>query len=141
MQKISEEQILQQYHSIAIVGFSTNPSRASYGVAAYLQQQGYTIIPINPRLAGQTALGRPIYATLSDAVAAGEKIEIVDVFRRAEDVPPIAREAVQIGARVLWLQLDIRSVEAAEIARAANMLFVEDHCTKVVHMHLADPLV
>src|SRR5436305_8387541 len=86
-------QLLQQYRHVAIVGVSTDPYRPSHFVAIYLQAEGYDIIPINPRYADQTLLGKRVYATLTEAKAAGEQIEVVDVLRRAEDVPPVAAEA------------------------------------------------
>ena len=83
-------QLLQQYRHVAIVGISTDPYRPSHFVAIYLQAEGYDIIPINPRYTGQTLLGKRVYASLIEAKAAGKEIEIVDVFRRAEDIPPVA---------------------------------------------------
>src|SRR2546430_5665214 len=114
-------QLLQQYRHVAIVGVSTDPYRPSHFVAIYLQAEGYDIIPINPRYAGQTLLGKRVYATLTEAKAAGEQIEVVDVFRRAEDVPPVADEAIAIGAKVLWLQLGIRNDAAARKAQVAGV--------------------
>jgi len=125
--------LLQQYHHVAIVGISADPYRPSHFVAIYLQAEGYNIIPINPRYAGQTILGRRVYATLSEAKAAGEQIEVVDVFRRAEDVPPIAEEAVAIGAKVLWLQLGIRNDAAAQRAHDAGLTVVQNRCMKIEH--------
>lgn len=125
--------ILQQYKHIAIVGVSAAPYRPSHFVAIYIQAEGYNIIPINPRYAGQTLLGKPVYASLTEAKAAGESIEIVDVFRKATDTPPIAREAVEIGAKVLWLQLGIRNEEAGAIAHNAGLTFVQDRCVKIEH--------
>ena len=104
--------LLQQYRHVAIVGVSADPYRPSHFVAIYLQAEGYDIIPINPRYAGQTLLGKRVYTTLTEAKAAGKQIEIVDVFRRPADIPPIADEAIAIGAKVLWLQLGIRNDEA-----------------------------
>lgn len=125
--------ILQQYHHIAIVGISADPYRPSHFVAIYLQAEGYDIIPINPRYAGQTILGTRVYATLTEAKEAGEQIEIVDVFRKAEDVPPVADEAIAIGARVLWLQLGIRNDEAAQRAQQAGLTVVQNRCMKIEH--------
>lgn len=125
--------ILQQYKHIAIVGVSADPYRPSHFVAIYMQAEGYNIIPINPRYAGQTLLGRPVYASLKEAREAGETIEIVDVFRKATDTPPIAREAVEIGAKVLWLQLGVRNDEAGKIAQDAGLTFVQDRCVKIEH--------
>src|SRR5205085_340078 len=118
--------LLQQYRQVAIVGISADPYRPSHFVAIYLQAEGYDIIPINPRYAGQTILGKRVYATLSEAKATGEQIEVVDVFRRAEDVPPIAEEAIAIGAKVLWLQLGIRNDAAAQRAQDAGLTVVQD---------------
>ena len=125
--------ILQQYRHVAIVGVSADQYRPSHFVAIYLQAEGYDIVPINPRYAGQTILGKRVYATLSEAKAAGEQIEVVDVFRKPEDVPPIAEEAIAIGAKVLWQQLGIRNDEAARKAQAAGLTAVQDRCMKIEH--------
>jgi uncharacterized protein len=125
--------LLQQYRHIAIVGISADQYRPSHFVAIYLQAEGYDIIPVNPRYAGQTLLGKRVYASLTEAKEAGEPIEIVDVFRKAEDVPPIAEEAIAIGARVLWLQLGIRNDQVGERAREAGLTFVQDRCIKMEH--------
>ena len=129
-------QILQQYHTIAVVGLSADTYKPSYGVSAYMQNAGYDIIPINPRYAGQEILGKHVYASLTEAREAGEPIEIVDVFRRSHDVPPVADEAIKVGAKALWVQLGIFSDEAAQKARAAGLLYVQDRCIKVEHMRL-----
>ena len=126
-------QFLQQYKHVAIVGVSADQYRPSAFVAIYLQAEGYDIIPINPRYAGQTILGKRVYATLTEAKQAGETIEVVDVFRKPDDVPPVADEAIAIGAKVLWLQLGIRNEEAASKAREAGLLVVQDHCMKIEH--------
>jgi len=125
--------IIQQYRHIAIVGISADPYRPSHFVAIYLQAEGYDIIPINPRYAGQTILGKRVYATLTEAKEAGEQIEIVDVFRKAEDVPPVADEAIAIGASVLWLQLGIRNDVAAQHAQQAGLTVVQNRCLKIEH--------
>jgi len=125
--------LLQQYRHVAIVGVSADPYRPSHFVAIYLQAEGYDIIPINPRYAGQTLLGKRVYATLTEAKAAGKQIEIVDVFRRPADVPSIADEAIAIGAKVLWLQLGIRNDEAAQRAEEAGLTVVQDRCMKIEH--------
>jgi uncharacterized protein len=126
-------QILQTYHNIAIVGFSANPYRPSHFVAIYLKAEGYHIILVNPRYAGQTILDQPVYASLTDATKDGEHIEIVDVFRKSKDVPPLAEEAIQIGANILWMQLGIRNEEAAQRAREAGLTVVQDRCIKIEH--------
>jgi uncharacterized protein len=125
--------LLQQYRHIAIVGISADQYRPSHFVAIYLLAEGYDIILINPNHAGETILGKKVYASLTEAKAAGETIEIVDVFRKPEDVPPIAEEAIQIKAKVLWLQLGIRNAEAGKRAREAGLIFVQDRCIKMEH--------
>ncbi|GCE22690.1 CoA-binding protein [Dictyobacter kobayashii] len=125
--------LLKQYKHIAIVGLSADPYRPSHFVAIYLQAEGYDIIPINPRYAGKTILGKRVYASLSEARAAGEQIEIVDIFRKAEDTPPFVAEAVKIGAKVLWLQLGVRNEETGKQAREAGLVFVQDRCVKMEH--------
>src|SRR5713226_2258754 len=125
--------ILQQYRHVAIVGISADQYRPSHFVAIYLQAEGYDIVLVNPRYAGQTILGKRVYASLTEAKEAGEQIEIVDVFRKAEDTPPIAEEAIKIGAQVLWLQLGIRNDEVGKRAQEAGLLFVQDRCIKIEH--------
>ncbi len=125
--------LLQQYRHVAIVGISADQYRPSHFVAIYLQAEGYDITLINPRYAGQTILGKRVYATLTEAKEAGEQIEIVDVFRKSEDTPPIADEAIKIGAKVLWLQLGISNAESARKAQEAGLSFVENRCIKMEH--------
>lgn len=125
--------ILRKYKHVAVVGVSADPYRPSHFVAIYLQAEGYDIIPINPRYAGQTLLGKRVYATLTEAKEAGEQIEIVDVFRRAEDVPPIADEAIAIGAKVLWLQLGIINDQAVQKTQQAGLIAVQNRCMKIEH--------
>jgi len=125
--------LLQQYQHIAIVGVSADQYRPSHFVAIYLQAEGYDIILVNPRYKGQTLLGKCVYASLTEAKDAGEQIEIVDVFRKAEDVPPVAEEAIHIGAKVLWLQLGIRNDEVGKMAQEAGLTFVQDRCIKMEH--------
>jgi hypothetical protein len=120
--------ILKKYKTIAIVGLSSNPSRPSYGVAEYMQSRGYRIIPVNPN--EREVLGEKSYARLEDVP---EKIEFVDVFRRVEEVPAVAESAIRAGAKVLWMQLGIENEEAAERARAAGLIVVEDACVLVEH--------
>jgi uncharacterized protein len=125
--------ILTRYRTIAMVGLSTNYYNASSFAAIYLDANGYTIVPVNPVQAGKaTILGRPVYASLRDA-AKHHEIEIVDVFRPSSEAPEIARQAVEIGAKVLWLQLGVVSEEAREIARAGGLEVVMDRCCKIEH--------
>ena len=121
-------QILQSAKTIAVVGLSSNPMRASYGVAEYLKTAGYRIIPVNPN--ETEVLGEKAYARLEDIP---EQVDIVDVFRRAEEVPAVAESAIRIGAKVLWMQLGIENGGAAERARAAGLVVVEDSCLMVEH--------
>ncbi len=126
-------QLLKAYKHIAVVGLSADQYRPSHFVAIYMQSEGYDIIPINPRYAGQTILGKRVYASLTEAKEAGERIEIVDVFRKGEDTPPIADEAAKIGAQVLWLQLGVRNDEAGRRAHDAGLTFVQNRCVKIEH--------
>ncbi len=121
-------EVFKKYMTIAVVGLSSNPARASYGVAAYMQGAGYRVIPVNPT--ETEVLGEKSYARLEDVP---ERIEIVDVFRRAEDVPEVVESAIRMGAKVVWMQLGIENAEAAERARGAGMIVVEDACILVEH--------
>ena len=122
--------ILTTNKTIAMVGLSADPMRPSHFAAIYMLSEGYDIIPINPRYAGQEILGQPVYASLADVP---RPVEIVDVFRKPQDCPGIAKEAVEVGAKVLWLQLGITSPEAAEIARGGGLEVVQDRCVKIEH--------
>lgn len=125
--------LLQQYKHVAIIGVSADPYRPSHFVAIYLLSEGYDIIPINPRYAGKTLLGKKVYSTLTEAKEAGEQIEIVDIFRRSEDTLPIAKEAIKLGAQVVWLQLGIHNAEAGKLVHNAGLEFVENRCIKIEH--------
>ncbi|GAA0556975.1 CoA-binding protein [Halomonas salifodinae] len=116
----------QHTHTIAVVGLSADPSRASHRVAAFLQARGFRVLPVNPR--HEQVLGEPCYPSLLDLP---EPVDMVDVFRRSEHCPEVAHQAVAIGARCLWLQLGIVSVEARRIAEAAGLAYVEDRCTLI----------
>lgn len=123
-EKIKE--ILSHAGNIAVVGLSDNPERVSYMVAEAMQKRGYRIIPVNPN--ATQILGETCYPSLT---AINEPIHIVNVFRRADQVVPIAEEAVAIGAKVFWLQLEIINEEAATIARQAGLEVIMDRCIKV----------
>jgi predicted CoA-binding protein len=125
-------QILATCRTVAVVGLSPKAHRASFDVSRYMQAHGWRIIPVNPVAAGKTIWGETVYATLQEA-ARHEKIDLVNVFRNAEDVPPVVTDAIAIGAPALWLQLGIRHDAALERARAAGMLAVQDKCLKVEH--------
>ena len=125
--------ILTTYRHIAMVGLSTNYYNASSFAGIYLDANGYDIVPVNPAQAGRREiLGRPVHPDLREA-AAEHRIDIVDVFRPSREAPEIARQAVEIGARVLWLQLGVISHEAAEVARAGGLEVVMDRCCKIEH--------
>jgi uncharacterized protein len=125
--------ILKASRTIAMVGLSDQWHRPSHFVAKYLQQHGYRILPVNPRLAGATLLGEPVAASVLDLK---EPVDMVDVFRRTEDVMPIAQAALKIGARVLWQQIGVVNVEADALVRAAGMDSVMDRCVKIEHGRL-----
>jgi predicted CoA-binding protein len=127
-------EMLRSSRRIAIVGASTNPARPSFGVFRYLVHQGYDCVPVNP--AARDVLGIPAFRTLREAADATGPFDIVDVFRRSELCPPHAREAVEIGARCLWLQLGIVSWEAAQIARDGGLAVVMDRCTAIEHRRI-----
>jgi len=120
--------------TIAMVGASSNPEKASHGIMRKLQRAGYRVIPVNPR--EPEVLGEKSYASLSDIPV---PIDIVDVFRRAEDTPPIADGAVKIGAKALWLQTGIVSEEAAARAKAGGLMVVMDACIGATHALLRVP--
>lgn len=122
--------ILNHCRTIAVVGLSHKPHRASFDVARYMQAAGYRIIPVNPNEV--EVLGEKAYASLLEA-AAHEKIDLVNCFRNSEDIPPIVDEAIAIGAQAVWMQLGISNPAAAAKAEAAGLLVVQDHCLKIDH--------
>ena len=126
--------ILSEAKTIAMVGASNNPEKTSHGIMKKLQSVGYRVIPVNPN--ETEVLGEKCYASLLDIP---ERIDIVDVFRRAETTTPLAREAVQINAKVFWLQLGIINEEAAEIAKQGGLTVVMDACIAVMHAILKVP--
>jgi predicted CoA-binding protein len=123
----SSSDILRSARTIAVVGASRDPRKAGGSVPEGLQRRGFRIIPVNP-YAG-TLFGERVYPSLLDVP---ERVDLVDVFRPSADAPDIARQAAAIGAKALWLQLDIRSDEARRIAQEAGMDYVEDECTAIV---------
>jgi predicted CoA-binding protein len=120
--------ILRRYKSIAVVGLSSNPARASNSVARYMKDAGYRIIPVNPN--EKEVLGEKCYPRVEEVP---EKIDIVDIFRRAEDVPPVVDGAIRAGAKVIWMQLGIEHATAGEKTRAAGITVVMDACLLVEH--------
>jgi uncharacterized protein len=127
--------ILKTYRTVAVVGLSPKPHRDSYEVAEYMQRQGWRIIPVNPAAQVTEILGEKVYPNLIEA-AKHEKIDVVDVFRKSEDVPPVADEAVAIGASALWLQLGIEHPASAGKARTAGLRVVQNKCLLVEHRRL-----
>jgi predicted CoA-binding protein len=123
--------ILKQNHTIAIVGLSANWWRPSYFAAKYLQEHGYRIVPVNPQY--REVLGEKCYPALRDIPF---KVDVVDCFRRSEEIPALAADAVAIGAKVLWMQLGVINHEAAETARKAGLEVVMDRCMKIEHGRL-----
>ena len=127
------KEILLSIKTIASFGLSSNPMKESFGIVAYLKEHGYRIIPINPTAA--EILGEKAYPDLESVP---EKIDVVQVFRRPEDVPPVVDSAIKIGAKVVWMQEGIVHEKAAESARAAGMQVVMDACMRATHMRLIE---
>jgi predicted CoA-binding protein len=123
--------ILRESKVIAVVGLSADWYRPSFFAAKYMQEHGYRIIPVNPKYA--EILGEKCYKSLRDIPG---KVDMVDVFRKTQDVPPIAEEAIAIGAKILWQQLGVRNEEAAARARQAGLDAVMDRCVKIEHGRL-----
>ncbi len=123
--------ILRRSRTIAVVGLSPDPDRPSHQVAQYLQNQGYRIIPVNPKC--DAILGERCYASLRDIP---EPVDIVDIFRQVEAIPAIVEEAIAIGAKVVWMQLGLEHPEAAARARSAGLQVVMNRCLKVEHAQL-----
>ena len=123
------KRLLEESRNVAVVGLSDKPYRTSYAIARFLQGSGYRIFPVNPNLRGPV-LGEEPYASVEEIP---EPVDIVDVFRRSEFTPPIARDAVSAGAKVLWLQLGVINEEAARYAEEHGLTVVMDRCIKVDH--------
>ena len=126
--------VLSNCRTIAVVGLSPKPHRASFDVAQYMQSRGYRIIPINPN--AQQVLGEKSYPSLKEA-AQHERIDLVNCFRNSEDIPPIVDEALSIGARAVWLQLGIRDDESVHKAAQAGLVALQDRCIKIDHKAVA----
>ena len=126
-----EQDVLRAYRTVAVVGLSSNEEKPSHGVARYLQEHGYRIIPVNP--AESEVLGEKSYPDLRSVP---EPVEIVEVFRRPEDVPPIVEEAIAIGAKAVWMQEGTANVEAARRAREAGLAVVMDRCMRTEHRRM-----
>lgn len=127
-------EILRNSKVIAVVGLSDKPERPSYGVASYLLEHGYTIIPVNPNIGAWKGL--KAYASLAD-IPKSVRVDVVDIFRKSEDVPPVVDEAIKIKAKAVWMQLGVVNEAAAAKARAAGLNVVMDRCMKIEHARLS----
>lgn len=130
------KELLKNCKTIAVVGLSSNPMRPSFGVTEYMQGAGYRIIPVNPN--ETEVLGEKSYARLEDVP---EKIDVVNVFRRSEEVPPVVASAIRVGAKVVWMQSGVENEAAAEKARAAGLVVIEDACILIEHRRRAKELM
>ena len=135
MDTATEIEIMRESRSIAVVGMSKKPYRPGYYVPEYLQAQGFKIIPVNPYLK-EPVLGEMVYP---DLASVPEKIDLVLLFQRSENVPPFVEDAIRVGARAIWMQLGIQNDEAAEKARAAGLKVVQNACMLVEHRRLMPP--
>ena len=122
------KEILSKYKTIAMVGVSKDPTKASTIVMKYMQKYGYKVIPVNPRAKGEKILGEEVFEKIIDIK---EPIDIVDVFRPSKEVFAIAEDAVKIGAKVLWLQLGIKDEKAKELVEKNDIEYIENKCTKM----------
>ena len=128
-------EILETYRHIAIVGMTDNPERVSSSVSKYMMHAGYTVYPVNPTK--KTVFGLESYPSIGEMPAGMKQaIEIVDIFRKPEAVGPVVDEAIEAGAKVIWMQLGITNEEAAEKARVAGLEVVQNRCIAVEHRHL-----
>ena len=129
--------IFADCRTIAVVGLSPKPHRASFDVARYMQGKGYRIIPVNPNAGVQQILGETVYGSLFEA-AQVEKIDLVNCFRNSDDIPPIVAAAIGINAKAVWMQLGVANVLAAKEALVAGLMVVQDRCLKLDHQALAE---
>ena len=126
-------ELLANARTIAMVGASDRPDRASYGVMKFLQERGYRVIPVNPRITGETVHGEFVWRELSQI---GEPIDIVDIFRKSSEAGPVVDEAIAVGAKAVWMQLGVEDTEAAAKAEAAGLKVVMNHCPKIEFVRL-----
>ena len=122
------KEVLKKYKNVALIGASKDLTKTSSVVMKYLQNYGFKVYPVNPSMKGQKILGETVFGKISEIKS---PVEIVDVFRPSIEAIEIAKETVKIGAKVLWLQLDIKNEEAKKIVEANNILYIEDKCTKI----------
>ena len=125
---VNTKEILSKFKKIALVGASRDEKKTSTIVMKYLQMHGFKVFPVNPSMSGQKILGETVFGKLSEI---DDEIEIVDVFRPSEEVIEIAKEAVKVGAKVLWLQLNISNLEAKKIVEENKIIYIDDKCTKI----------
>ena len=125
--------ILSKYKNIAMIGVSNDSTKASTIVMKYMQKYGYKVYPVNPKAKGQKILGEEVFEKITDIK---DKIDIVDVFRPSIEVPAIAEDTIKIKAKVLWLQLGIKSEEAKKLMEAYNIKYIENKCTKMEYQTL-----
>ena len=122
------KEILEKYKKIALVGASKDLTKTSSVVMKYLQEYGFKVYPVNPSMKGEKILGEKVFGSITEI---DSPVEIIDVFRPSDEAIEIAKEAVKINAKVLWLQLDIKNEEAKKIAEANNILYIDNKCTKI----------
>ena len=122
------KEILEKYKKIALVGASKDLTKTSSVVMKYLQKYGFKVYPVNPSMKGEKILGEKVFGSITEI---DSPVEIIDVFRPSDEAIEIAKEAVKINAKVLWLQLDIKNEEAKKIVEENNILYIEDKCTKI----------
>ena len=122
------KEVLSKYKSIAMVGVSNDPTKASTIVMKYMQKYGFKVYPVNPRAEGQKILGEEVFAKISDI---NDQVDIVDVFRPSKEVYAIAEDTIKIGAKVLWLQLGIRDEKSKELMEKNDIKYIENKCTKM----------
>ena len=125
---INTKEILRKYKNIALVGASKDLNKTSTIVMKYLQNYGYKVYPVNPNIKGEEILGETVFGKLSEIDG---PVDIIDVFRPSEEAVEIANEAIKTNAKVLWLQLNIKSLEAKKIVEENSMIYIEDRCTKI----------
>ena len=122
------KEILSKYKKIAMIGVSNDPTKASTIVMKYMQKYGYKVFPVNPKAKGQKILGEEVFEKITDIK---DQVDIVDVFRPSKEALNIAKDTVNIGAKVLWLQLGIRNDEARSLVESENIRYIENKCTKM----------
>ena len=125
---ISIKEILSKYQNIAIVGVSNDLTKASTIVMKFMQNNGFKVYPVNPKAKGQKILGEEVFEKITDIK---NQVDIVDVFRPSEEVLDIAKDAINIGAKVFWLQLNIKNDNAKQIIEMNNIIYIENKCTKI----------